>query len=459
MGERPPRVKAIAGTAVVVFLLATSRWGSNIGAAPLFITDLLIALPVFQILSKDSSKPEPPRDGWATRSVPGVFFGLFVTYVVVRMVTAIGNGPIVVWARDGVPYLYAFLACISAYSLARSTESNRSRTSELLWKALLVHLGWSATVTLAGIHQSIQPPLFGAPPFQIRPDIDAALLAVTAAVAARRWMLRQHRGWSAMVALLAIATVLNLGTRAGFLSLVAALALTVFVTYAGSTSRARTTIVLSLPILMVAAAIVLVTTTPGQRLIATIDPSQASTEAQYNAQGTQRARQLVWGGIVEWVGQENDRFFFGSGFGNDFLAESGTLDYLQGTTYTGVRSPHNWFVGTYARLGLIGVILLAGALLQLLKTVMSARRRVASDDLLFTCAVLVVAFLPIATLGVVLEAPFGAVPFWWAAGAVYAITPLTRQSERRRAQAAARLEVTAGRYRAGSAYAQPSGRR
>ena len=116
--------------------------------------------------------------------------------------------------------------------------------------------------------------------------------------------------------------------------------------------------------------------------------------------------------------------WFGAGMGIDFLAASGTLQYLEGTDYIGVRSPHDYFVGSFARLGLIGLGLLLAVVLSLIRRAYSFRKRIADDELLTFAALTVFAILSVASFGVVLEAPFGAVPFWWAAGLLLALAPV-----------------------------------
>jgi len=79
-------------------------------------------------------------------------------------------------------------------------------------------------------------------------------------------------------------------------------------------------------------------------------------------------------------------------------------------------------VGSFARLGLVGLMLLVSLVLRVLRQIVRHRRRIASDELLVCASLLVVAILVVASLGVVLEAPFGSVPFWWAAGILLTLT-------------------------------------
>jgi O-antigen ligase len=82
-----------------------------------------------------------------------------------------------------------------------------------------------------------------------------------------------------------------------------------------------------------------------------------------------------------------------------------------------VRSPHNYLLNTWARLGLVGVGLVLGLMIAALRVARLVARhapRVRDDDVL---AMLLVASIPVvAFVGVVLESPFGALPYFWALG-------------------------------------------
>lgn len=441
VGEvQSPRL--LAGTIVVAFILAFSRWGTNIGFAPLFISDVLIAFAVFHLLATRSVKGTPAAVGG--RVTP--LFVAFFVYFVIRFVTSVGQSSALDWLRDGVPFAYGLLAFVSAYSLARSSDATRAATVRVLRWALTVHLGWLAIVSVSGNVEGfdVLGPIGQAPLFQVRPDIDAAFAGMAAALCLRQVLLHRRRFWNlAGLALAGFVVFGTMGTRAGQLSFLLAVAVIYAFTFAAShQAKGRQLLMVFLvPLIAVAALTIIPTTEGGQRLIATIAPTlSADASLQANAEGTQRARELTWGQVIEWTNDEPARAMFGSGFGNNFLAESGTLNYLEGTTYTNVRSPHNWFVGIYARLGIVGTILVAMWVLQLGRILWTRRVDVGSDDLAATCAATIVAILPVATLGVVLESPFGAIPFFWAAGIVMAMRlPSSAEAARPELTRAARV--------------------
>jgi O-antigen ligase len=266
--------------------------------------------------------------------------------------------------------------------------------------------------------------------FQPRPDIDAAVIGVTAALCLNRLIRRQGIFWPALGLIASCVIVLSLTTRAGLISLCVCLVFGYAAAYAGLPASAgrRTGMVLLIPVVLLAVALILPQSTAGERIIGTLFPSQNASLAQQNAQGTERARNMVWQEVIDWTGQEPVRVIVGSGFGNNFLADSGAAVLLEGTTYTGVRSPHNWFVGIYARLGLVGVILALAVCGQLLWLILRNLRRISGEPLLLLAALVIVAVLPVANLGVVLEAPHGAVIFFWSAGIIFTLRSTRRQS-------------------------------
>jgi len=429
-----PPARVLVGTAAMALVLGLSRWGTNIGASPLFITDILIALSLVNWLLATKANGRRPLSGWVPRSAPTVLFQLFFFYMLVRFLFALGDGPMLLWLRDGMPFLYAIMAFVAARSLATSAGPTRALTMRVFWWAMGVHLVWTSLVHVTGTTAGfpVGGGVFSAPAFQLRPDIDSALIALTVGMCLRQLMLGRHKTWAALAILVGVATVFTLGTRAGLISVIIALAVSYGLTYSAlhKLSGRRVAMVLMVPAVVLLVAIVLPTTTPGKRLLATVgevtsssSTSAADVGAQQNAQGTQRARLMVWSATVDWTNETTARQLFGSGFGNDFLDQAGVKTFLEGTTYTNVRSPHNYFVGIYARMGAIGLSLAALFIAQLMYLLLRHRQRIGEDPLFSLSALTVVAILPVATLGVVLEAPFGAVPFFWASGILMTLAP------------------------------------
>jgi O-antigen ligase len=403
-------------------MLATTRWGSYIGVSPLFLTDILVAGAVVRILlaSPRHRVRQPTFSGWTG------LLAVFLAYVVIRMATSTGWVFTQTWLRDGAPYLYGVLGLMSAAAISRSTSEERQRTMTWIWRALIFHLIWVACVGGLGHNAFLEHPrpFLGNGIFALRPDVDTAIVGVTAALLLRRVLIGQSRGRALIGLLLVAVTLLNVVTRAGFIAVLVCAVVGFGAAYAAShgSGLRRAGMVLAVPLVIIAGVEAVPATKAGARLMATIQPSDAMTTGQANALGTSHARQLVWSGVINWTLADRSRATFGTGMGPDFLAESNTLQYLEGTTYTGVRSPHDYFVGSMARLGLVGLALIVALIVRLMRQVLRYRRRIAHDELLTAATLIVAAVVTVASFGVVLEAPFGAVPFWWSAGLLLALS-------------------------------------
>jgi O-antigen ligase len=425
--ERP---KVVVGTAAVALILAATRWGSYIGVSPLFLTDVLLACGILQWIVARSFSGPLARTSLVPRDRPGMLMNLFFAYVVLRAIIALAqNVAISDWIRDTAPFLYASIAFISAASIARASDRARARTLRVLVGALIFHLAW-ATFSIWTGFLGIPFSDGAAAVFQIRPDIDMAVLGIGAGTFLLAAFRSRRRLLPVVGVVVSLADVFSLQSRAGLISVVASMFVAYLLFYM-STPRKSGRRLFSQMLVPIAVAILLVVlpqTGAGQRLVATINSSSAVTQQQLSAQGTEHARRLVWSQVVSWTNETPSRQLFGSGFGNDFLTQSGTVAFLEGTTYDNVRSPHNYFVGIYARMGTVGLLLAVGVVLSILMTIVRRLRLLATDGVLAMAAMIVVAILPVASLGVVLEAPFGAVPFWWAAGIILAAAPPTRSS-------------------------------
>ncbi|STX04976.1 O-antigen ligase family protein [Kocuria rosea] len=417
---RTHRVEGIAGVLAVALLLFGTRWGSYLGYAPLFLTDVLIFLAIGRLfLSK-------PKSGWGARPGRTQFPGWAVTvlflYVIFRAL--LSNHVLTMdWARDMVPFLYVGLAFISSSTYAQAGPSGRARTMKILWWALNGHLAWTLLVNFGWVEATSMPTVPGSTlaVFDQRPDADMAVLGMTVALYLRKFILGQQRVTALVGLSLCIVAIGGFESRAGLLAVLAATAVSFTITVGMHDNFARkyTWIVLA-PALLLVVAMVLPQTSAGQRLLVTVGVEEATALNQRDALGTARARELAWEETIEWVQEDPSRVTVGTGFGPNFLLESGAGARMLGATDEKVRSPHNWFIGLYARLGMLGVALVVLVLMTVLAHTWRIRKLVAYEEVLTLAATGVTAILVAASFGVILESPFGAVPFWWFVGILMA---------------------------------------
>jgi O-antigen ligase len=271
------------------------------------------------------------------------------------------------------------------------------------------------TPTIGGIHI-----------FHLRTDADGAILGITAALALVRW----SRGLgirNLLVALISWGLILPLTSRAALLGAVSAAVLAAVVIQAQRNEQGgkanRQLIVVLLPVAILIIAAILPQTTVGSRLVTSFGSPESSVGL--SGAGTTQARQDAWGTLAEYTLSEPVRALAGVGFGPDFMIDSGAGTELLGRgadlEESGVRSPHNYYLGTMARLGLVGVVLVIAISMSAIALAWRHRSVMARDDLVATAGFIVVGMVAPAAFGVLLESPFGAVPYFWSLGLLMAV--------------------------------------
>ncbi|MDQ1029176.1 O-antigen ligase [Streptomyces umbrinus] len=428
--------QAIAGTVAVILLLAGGRWVSHIMIGPVYITDVLLAAAVLHMVCSRLLA----KHHLGINHGPGVLVGLVVFATLVRVIPSEGEALLI--ARDAAPFLYVAVAYLSARGYLLASEPDRRRTARLVHGALGIHLCWVACVVLVPGLSSALSEFWSGPSPEVRSDLDTALLGILAGVSILRFRRKEATWMSALLAGASVALALTMHSRAGLL----ACCICVVAALAGGVDRnARASVrTVALGMSAVVLLIVLLPSSPAaQRLIATVDQGAASQALAVSAGGTSNARKVAWERVIRFTLDDPARVMIGVGFGPDFLKDADADVALGSKTYQGVRSPHNYLVTVFARLGLLGLIMIAALLAAVLAAaIRELRARHQPDELTFMCVFMVMSLLVIAMLGVVLESPFGAVPFFWAGGVL-----LARRHRRRRSPAGTAHVVPSVRYR------------
>ncbi len=398
--------RLVPGTLVVAYLLAGGRWGSYLGwpEQNLYLTDGFLLVGAVMLAVRLRVRPSR-RDLVALLPVLA-----YVTWAALRLVGNLRLDSSVV--RDGAPYGYAAVALLG---LIRVDAKAWRRSLLVLQGALVVHLAW-VTLSFYSPTLATDSPLLGGRVhvLETRADYDGSVLAMLAALTAHQ-CIRASRWWIrvGLLPLIFLSAYLDLqlGSRGGLLALMAAL-LVVVIANRQLARRLPLPVVAATLAAVVAVAVVLVPHTSLYRRI--------SGDAAFRgnaANGTASARWTAWGQIFTYLDGSPLAVVGGVGFGPDFLYDSGAVVNFEGTTYQDVRAPHDYLINTYARLGLLGVGLFLWLLVGLLLA--GSRRfltpfRYTEADLL--CACILVTLFSTSLVGVILESPFGAIPFFWAAG-------------------------------------------
>lgn len=427
---RRQREQLIVGTVVVSFLLLTSRWGSHLGVSPFYLTDVLLAWTFINAAVTALLKPKPR----SLAEQPVSWFPITLSMFLVWCGYVLIRGEISVNAlRDAAPYLYAVIGLVS-YSSARTASTGQlRRTVGWLIVALSAHALWTFGSELIPGFRIRIPQLGELPFFSVRGDFDPLLVGLLGCIAL--WgafsapsiqpMARLGSILGALTCFGMMTMFSNRGALIGTGFAVGFILLGYMVTSFRSGKLRRAAIAALVPILVIVGILLLPLIPSGARLAATFGIDYGATDEYGNqAVGTASARADSWPILLDYIGTQESWVVQGIGFGPNFMLDSGAGEALVGPnleSQTEVRSPHNYWLGTFARIGLIGVGLVASLAIGLIATALRRVQRATSRIETVVPMVLAVGFLPTATVGVILESPFGSIPFWWSAGVFLAL--------------------------------------
>jgi hypothetical protein len=403
--------------ALSLYLIAFSRWGSYVGVPglPIYIGDVVLALAIVQVAYLTRLQPSLLR---RLTGSPTVLQLCTILFSVAAIRFALDPSTSLVALRDLAPYTYSLTALL-AYLVPIGAE-HRLRMPVLV--LLTWHVSWTTVLPLAPGFPWHLPMLGGnAQLLTTRPDIDACILGATSALALSECLgaySRRSKLAFVVLALLSFYGATSLGTRAGLLASL------VMIASVGASHRQNVADVprpirsarqprrkaLAASAIIVLLSVLVVFSPAGGRVVEgfRLGTSQAS--------GTVDARIQVWDRVADYIFRSAERTAVGVGFGRDFIDESGSRPVLEGGVYVNVRSPHNYILGTLARLGMAVAGLVA--VIWIWATWLAVRTlRQQPRETVTTLAALLCIGVPItAMLGVVLEAPFGAIPYFWAVG-------------------------------------------
>jgi hypothetical protein len=409
------RLQQYGPYAIVLYLLATTRWGSGLSlvGGPPYITDLVL---VVLLIDRAAAAAAHRSVATGVESWVGILTTALLAWsLILLMFGSISQDAL----RDVAPYLYG----VTVFLVRPPTESSETATSRALTAVLIFHAAWVTLALLApSLPDSTPVVSTGVHLLALRPDIDSLVCGLLGALGLHRALAGRNPTYNLALAAWGAILVFALYDRAGLLAFIVQILVVVLLRPARARMIGRydrriviAILVMIIPIFLFEA----VQSKPAQRILLTVPGHSSSTEIQ-GSTGTANARLNAWKALIDYLELTPDREIRGVGFGPNFLQESGAKVLLLGAAAAeqeDVRSPHNYLLNTWARLGLIGLIIVLGLLfagLRLARLVATHTPRVRDDDVL---AMLLVASIPVvAVVGVVLESPFGALPYFWALG-------------------------------------------
>jgi hypothetical protein len=436
------RVRPPVGAKLLVlgplFAVAFSRWGSYIGltSANIFLPDMLVATGAVLFTLRSFRSQCAPRMFLPSDTTSGWILFFCLTYVGLRVSQASHPGVLIL--RDIAPFGYLALLPLMARALLLLGLATSMRWLRI---ACWLHLSWAlpAALGLLAPTRILPGAVAGQPFFQLRDDIDASILVLTILIATLGLGTRlPAKGWNVILFIASLVALASQSSRTGIIGLFFAAGAAMLISRPWRKDAvhfaARAISVLLAVWLFLAAVLMLPAYLPNAGVLARIGLGSGyeSTQLADGAAGTANARWLAWKLLVDYTNSVPTRVLLGAGPGSDVVAESGALAHLSGDP--SVRAPHSWPVGLYARFGLVGVSLWVSAVFFLVRRRYDidqefARRQGPARPTQAVWVGLMLSLLVAACLGVVIESPFGALPFSLACAGISACRTLDRARE------------------------------
>ena len=377
---------------LAIFLtLSTGKWGSWIGVpnSPFFLIDLIVIfaslLSLLKMLKNHAS---------ISLYSPVLIFFMTLQIVINQEYS------IVTKIRDISPFIYLFLVPFLAYSL---NTVSFSAVIKVLRYGSLTNLLLFYLTTLGLLTPFDCGAICGTNIFYYRAD-HVGLVACIGLMAWSSFTRHELRSRPLIQILFAMGILIN-QSRAGVIGMLLVILFFLLPQFRLNPKRnqikTRTAsfLILGLPTAAIILSSNLINVTGFERF------TQESVSQQISGKtdGTTRARVIAQGLLLDHVFNERKQFVWGVGAGAEMVRDSKAFRYL--SSAADVRAPHNWFVGLLARYGIIGFLLWFFIFVKYY----SIPREKNSDSLLIKVSILSV--LVFSAFGVMMESPFGALPF------------------------------------------------
>lgn len=376
------------------------RWVSYIGLPNynLFLVDILYFFGIFCLIILQK------RNNKFKSTFPITFLlTLFITFQMFRNV----DYPLITRLRDLIPYLYFFC---TAVIIKKFPVDAWIRTVRFLRVATLLGAIWTDLVMVGLLKEFYAPQQFaGVPIFSARWDHSGISLCIGLLL----WgsFPKAKMKENVPIRLFLLTSVLLQYSRASYVGLFFVLASIYFATKMekGIISQRRdqflkaclVLFMIGIPALTFIAPII-----PESSALSRIgvenffSPSKLIQDTRDS--GTANARIEAQKLLSDWL-HRNHLEFLGAGPGREMVLESSAYVYLSGAR--DVRSPHSWFYGNLGRYGFLGLIFWHFLCFTYLRAQKNRLRFFQfPENILMPIYV-------IALFGVVLESPFGILPF------------------------------------------------
>ena len=375
--------------ASIILSIGLGKWGAWIGLPNLgiFLIDLMFfgSLFVHSLINADRVKYSK-----------NVSIILFVFILIQTLRSQDSSVPVVL--RDLIPFVY--LASIPYVIEIVSTLAWSDLISSIR-VGVLINLFWTIPVTV-GILDTIQifPDFVGVPLFTHRYDLTGIVLALGIIFFGKFDFINLRSS----MALRSICLALGLLQSSRAATIAVLLALLFVILQTSSSQKRRLVFWVPITVGIFACVIVIFSSSfesfTSKSSLARFGLIGDDSFASESAKNTSAARVRAAQKLLSWFDDQNQTLL-GVGPGTEMVQLSGAYTDLSGSVE--VRAVHNWFISVYVRFGVIGTIIW---------TFIVLRGFYLSRNLKNWCwRVSIIIICIVAGMGVIIESPFGSLPF------------------------------------------------
>lgn len=388
-----------------IWAIIGSRWGSYLPREPFFLSDFLILV---LILSTATSARE------RNRKKSFSLYSVFAWFLLLQLTLSNWTEPLIV-LRDFIPYFYILISPLITLRMLNAPDKIMHKICLILEWSLTFHAVWTlisfffpsfiSALPVTSASQNINL-------FSIRPDFDALLISVFIALVILKKIHVIGSRMKYLIAFFGFIFIAMQNNRASFISLTFLVLLSIRIRLSQQ-ARADRRLIFRIFILSLAAILVFVISqiSIGHKFLGTFK-FYSQESAYMTGAGTASARLEAWKMVIRYTNSSERNILLGVGFGTDYLQDSGALRALVNSTEgsrTKPRQPHNYWLNSYARMGIIGTSIICLIFYRGIRIAFKTLNNLSAHlDVNVMASLIIIGLIPIASLGVVLESPFGA---------------------------------------------------
>ena len=379
--------------ASLIASVGLGRWGSYLGlpAINLFLIDILFFSGVFFGFL-----------GLGRRFRGSVYFSYSILLFILFQLIRDSEVNFILAARDLLPFIYLLCVPACAYALRDTPEVVIVKSLRF---AATLNLAWFLPSSLGLLAPISISPISPIPLFTERADQSGIAMGIGVLAWSAFPSLRLKSN-PTLIGLCVLAAAVG-RSRAGLFTCLLALFLHFFFKEKLHIQSKRRERVVALMTFSLAVCFLFFGSqsslfSDGNSSLARAGIVGNNQESVEGGRSTSRARYMAATTLISWV-EANNLQIFGAGAGREIILESGAVVYLSGNS--DVRAPHNWFIGLYARFGILGLLYWCTLLGQVL---VLGRKEVGQLQQTLKAIILIICFC--SSLGVIMESPFGALP-------------------------------------------------